>query len=218
MEVEYNSKKDFMNDIQRLMPGLVFLSGKTCTGKTTIAKELSAIGYQSIQLDHIIVRSVVEKYGLEDDSKAFCVYRGEAQQEWIDSFIELARTIIHESMSIGPVVVEGALASSEIIKSLFSGSISDFNFVFLLPHDIQAYTDRVQERFVIGIESNTSGLPMSFFDKVDMTLVEDYLRTKIISRELRSAISNFAGWSNEESENRLKHFHISFPMLTVVNT
>lgn len=213
----YHDSTDLFNDIQKDNSSLIFLTGKTCTGKTTLARKFSTIGYQSIHIDDMVVESVQKKFNA-DEFTAFAVFKGNVAEEWKRSFLEATRIAIISKLKKGPVLVEGALANNEIIKELFNGDLSNFLFLFLLPVDLEAYANRITNRFVTGAETKTTGLPENFFDYVTENDMKNYVRERRIDDAILNKIRDFTKYSSEESQRRLDYFKESFEDIIVVET
>jgi AAA+ ATPase superfamily predicted ATPase len=216
MGKSYLNIENLFKNIQEENFSLIFLTGKTSTGKTTFSNKLTSIGYQVIKLDDIIISSIYNKYNPHDISSAFAVYKGNVPVEWAASFIQATREEINLKIKYGPVLIEGTLANNEIIKKIFNKELQNFQFVFLLPVNVSAYTDKIRNRFVSGITSNTTYLPEEFFKTVSELDIKDYLRTMQTSDVLLRKIENFARWSMEESLRRLDYFNQSFSDIIVV--
>jgi dephospho-CoA kinase len=60
-------------------PQIVVLCGKTCTGKSTFARELESLNYKHIEFDLIVRESVRNKFGAKD-KEAFTVMAGLPQR------------------------------------------------------------------------------------------------------------------------------------------
>ena len=51
-------------------PRLIFIIGKTCTGKSTFAKSLDEQNYKHLELDYIVLESVIKKFKLSNGVKS----------------------------------------------------------------------------------------------------------------------------------------------------
>lgn len=210
------NKKNLLSDIGKEKPSPIYLTGKTCTGKTTLLNEFVSIGYRTIVLDEIILNSIVNKYHVRDVSSAFTVLRGEARSEWQTSFIQATRHAILSKLKHNLIIVEGSLANNEILKKIFSGKLENFSFIFLLPTDVFTYRNRIQKRFIAEVASGIRRLPESFYHTINETDIKEYLDTQQINNILSKKIENFAMWSTEESQRRLNYFRQLFSDIIVV--
>lgn len=202
--------------IKEREPGLVFVTGKTSTGKSTFAKRLrDELGYRIIELDQIVMKSVVHKQQQENTGSIFLqVYRGGERRDWIDAFVTETKKEIAEH-SAEKLVVEGALAHNETLDEIFAGH--DFLFLYFHPTNEKTYVEMLTQRFVDGAHNGTTGLPKHFWDIVDDVDVKEFLETQKINDALRSAISLYARSSIKQSEERFKYFQEHFPKILNVS-
>ena len=216
MKNQYHSKAEFTKAIRKEKPPLVFITGKASTGKTTLSRELDALGYQLVVLDSIVLTSIVARFQVPKEADAFPVYKGEVCSEWTNSFIRATYKAISSKLKNGPVLVEGALANNEILKKIFRGDLENFFFIFLSPSSIPKYTQRIKKRFTKGIDSRTTGLPPRFFSVVDDDEIKKYLDTHVVSATLLKKIEKFAIQAAKESAERLQYFKTEFNNIVVV--
>jgi guanylate kinase len=204
------------NKIEEQKPRVVYLSGKTCTGKTTFANELARHGYSIIELDPIVTRSVVVPFGVKPGDGFLTAYRDIGSPEQTQAFIDAAKEEIRGKAKSSPVVVEGAIATSRILKEVFSSELSDFQFVYLHPVNGDVYSRRIKERFVTGAATGTSGLPKHFWEIVDERDLEHFVNTGEVNTGIEKAIDEYTKLSMLESSNRLKLFQEEFNDIQVV--
>lgn len=216
MQKLYNSLREAEADITKEQPRLIFLTGKTSSGKTYLSERLVNQEYKLVRLDEIIFKDVMQKFKIVESNVAFATYRGNAPLEWIESFVKSARKIILSTLKSGKVVVEGALANNEMIQAIFTQELADFEFIFLLPTNVEIYAERITKRFIFETETGKTGLPKEFFQMVDKDEIDLYKISKQISELLEEKILKFATWSLEESERRLKYFKEKFTDVVVV--
>jgi guanylate kinase len=122
------TKDALLEKIKRENPRLVYLSGKTSTGKSTLANELRDMyGYSKIELDDIVFSAVIEPFNVEIPTNAFrTVYRDTEPKEQVEAFIEASKKEIKEILKLAPIVVEGSIAKTRVLKEVFSGNLQDF--------------------------------------------------------------------------------------------
>ena len=77
--------------VTKQQPHLVYVSGKTSTGKSTFAKRLAEeFNYAIIELDQIVLKAVEQRFGEASEKSAFIeVYRNRDEREWIDAFVNM---------------------------------------------------------------------------------------------------------------------------------
>lgn len=217
MYTRYMKIEEIFTDIQKNKPKAVYVSGKTCTGKTTFTNELIGLGYTTIELDQIVISAVVEKFNVSPTHEAFITaYRDQGPSEHIEAFISATRKEIETKLNHSPIVIEGAIAQSRILKEIFAGDFKDFYFVYLHPVNFEVYKDRIQQRFITGAATNSSGLPKAFWSLVNPTDLDDFKKTLAVNENIKKAIHEYTTSSMEESKARLAHFKESFPNLHVV--
>src|ERR1044072_7767426 len=93
-------------------PPVVYVSGKTSTGKSTFAAALSEqAGYVVIELDTVVKEAVIQPLALTDEGGVFVeVYRNRTESDWITQFVAEGRKELAGYREQGrPVLVEGAL-------------------------------------------------------------------------------------------------------------
>src|SRR3989344_2585894 len=192
---------EILEIIKNKKPKLVYISGKTSTGKSTFSKNLRDLyGYSIIDLAEIFIT----------------VYRDTEPKEYVDTFIKATKDAILSKLNFSPVVVEGAIAKSRIINEIFSGELKNFMFIYFHPVNHDKYAQRIKQRFIDGAENNTTDLPKLFWFFIDQSDLEKFIKTKILSKELNGAIDQYADISMEESKERLKHFQKNFSEINII--
>jgi guanylate kinase len=209
--------EEVFRDIQNQKPKVVYVSGKTCTGKTTFTKELNSIGYANLELDKVVTSSIVEAFNVNPVHEAFITaYRDQGPKEQIEAFIEATKKEIRTKENFSPVVIDGAIARSRILKEIFVDDLEDFYFVYLHPVNFEIYKERIQKRFTAGAANNTSGLPKAFWSLANPADLDEFKKTLTLNTGLIEAIDEYTSSSMEESKERLTHFKESFPDLRIV--
>jgi guanylate kinase len=204
------------NKIAEQRPRIVYLSGKTCTGKTTFAKKLQELGYSIIELDPVVMKSVVVPFGVRPGEGFLTAYRGIGSREQTQAFTDAAKKEIQEKIKSSPVVVEGAIATVHILKEVFADNLSNFRFVYLHPVNLEVYSARIRERFIAGAATGTSGLPKHFWEMIDKTVLEQFINTAKLNEGIEKAIMAYASLSIAESLERLNQFKNEFSDIQVV--
>lgn len=210
-------KEEVLKEIEGQRPRILYISGKTCTGKTTFAREVERLGYSSIELDSIVNASVTRPFGIMNTSDAFITaYRDEGPRDQADAFIAAAHSEIGEKSEESPVVIEGAVAKNRILEGIFSGSISDFFFVYFHPVHLEAYVDRIRSRFIAGARDNTSGLPKRFWNLVQDADLKKFIDEGVVNEGIEHSFYAYAEESMKESQDRILHFKERFPNIHIV--
>ncbi|MES2953577.1 MAG: hypothetical protein V4674_03365 [Patescibacteria group bacterium] len=198
-------------------PKLIYISGRTCSGKTTLSREIENLDYKKIELDKIVERAVMHAFNVTSSSEAFlAAYRGQGPEAHTTAFITEARKVIHlECLSGSRLVTEGAIAKDWIFKEVFSDYLDDLLFVYLLPRNIEVYAKRIEARFVDGAATGTTGLPRDFWALVSQKDVDHFIRSGELGK-LKDNFLDFAVHAAKESQERLTHLQESFPDIYVV--
>ncbi|MDP3988620.1 MAG: hypothetical protein Q8P93_00060 [bacterium] len=203
--------------ISIIKPKLIYISGRTCSGKTTLSHEIEELDYKKIELDKIVESAVMQAYSVTSSSEAFiAAYRGEGPEIYTTAFISEAQKIIHnERLSGSQLVAEGAIAKGWIFKEVFADYLDELLFVYLLPRDIKVYAKRIETRFIDGVAHGTTGLPKDFWALVSQDDVDQFLNTGKLGK-LKDIFIDFAVHATRESRERLTHLQESFPDIYVV--
>lgn len=197
-------------------PRLIYLSGKTCTGKTTFASYLEQHGYKKVELDKIVMESVVVPFGVPQGDGFRTAYRDLGPSEQVSAFIGAAKLEILKRLKESSLVVEGAIANPRILGEVFSDNLKDFVFVYLHPVHADIYEQRILSRFIAGAKTSNTGLPKDFWALVQDSDVEEFKATDKVNAGIQTAIKTYAAKSMEESKTRLAGFQVSFPEIAVV--
>ena len=196
---------------------MVYVSGKTCTGKTTFANEVHALGYTGIELDKIVTSAVIEPFNVQPPNEGYIIaYRDKGPAKQVAAFITAVRQEIKAKLPSSPVIIEGAIARARILKEVFSEELNDFYFVYFHPVHFELYKDRIRSRFITGVPNNSVGLPKDFWALVDKNDLDEFMKTLTLNEGIEKAINEYTAISMRESEERLNHFKEAFPNLHIV--
>lgn len=211
------SLDEILKIIKNKKPKLIYISGKTSTGKSTFSKNLrDQCGYSIVDLGELVFKSVIKPLSADPAEAFITVYRDTKPKEYVNTFIKATKDSILSKLDFSPVVVEGAIAKSRILKKIFSGEIGNFMFIYFHPINLDKYAQRIKQRFIDGAENNTTDLPKLFWSFIDQSDLEKFIKTKILSKELNEAINCYASISMEESKERLKHFQKNFSEINII--
>lgn len=210
------NQTEIASKITEEKPQVVHVSGKTCTGKTTFASALEEQGYLKIELDKIVTDSVVVPFNVLSGDAFLAAYRDEGPSEQTEAFIVAARKEISTKMTTSPLVIEGSIAKTRILKEVFKGHVEDFVFIYFHPVNIETYIERIRARFVAGARKKTAGLPKHFWAHVQEADFKEFLDMDILNEGIENSIRNFASASMQESNERLNHLKTGFPDICVV--
>jgi len=205
--------------IKSAKPRIVYISGKTSTGKTTFAHQLAEnLGYVSVSFDRIVQKNVVEKFDVVDIPKAYVVaYRLGEPSEWREAFITGAQQELQTAVLQGNVVVEGSMANPHTLQSIFADMLSDLEFIYIHPTPMEKYISRIYKRFIEGARKGTSGLPKDFWPMLPNGELEKFKKTGEMTSGIENSIKEFSKKSQTESLERLHALQEVFSDITVVD-
>lgn len=199
-------------------PQILYISGKTSTGKSTLAKKLSQdFGYQIIELDEIVYSAVVKPINLLRPEEAFLeVYRHRNKLDWIKLFLNATNDLIAKYLGANqPVIIEGAIANPTTLKELFS-NYKQLTFVYIHPKDIDKYIANLTNRFIATNQKDLAGLPHAFWKLIDPREFEQFCDTRKLTQDIQNSIKQYAISSQKESLERLESFKLYFPDIILV--
>ena len=210
--------RDLIDEIKRSKRTLIYIGGKTATGKTTLAIKLSnELGFSCVSLDAIVKKEIVEKFQVVDVSEAYiAAYRDEETTEWRDTFIAHSRHVIESQIDTG-IILEGAIASPSTLQAIISGYETAFLFYYLHPLDLDKYYDQIRQRFLNGAATGKSGLPKDFWRLLPDGALADFEATLKISPSIEAVIHRFAEKSQSESAKRLDMMKNTFADIRVID-
>ncbi len=201
--------EDLKKQIKRDLPRLIFLAGKTCTGKSTFALDLKNLGYKHIELDVVVRQNVVQKFPMSDQSQAFSVYTGNAPKEWQISFEKATRTLIKEELKSSKVVVEAAIADVNILKRIFTGELKYFVIIFFHPFNRKFYYLSILNKFIDDLRTQKRSFPLWRY--VTPEVINDYNKKEKKGAKVRKLIREYADQSIINSVKRYQAFKNVYP-------
>lgn len=211
------TSKELIDELKQENKTLIYISGKTSTGKTTLAHLLKdQLGYSIISFDTLVRESVVEKFQVRDIPQAYVVsYRDGEPAEWRRSFVSCAKNVIAAQVNTG-VILEGAIANPNTLNEIISEHANEFSFVYIHPNELGEYAKRIKNRFVSGASTNTSELPKDFWAMLPKDALEEFQKSGVYSSKTNHTILEFAKKSQTESTERLKSMKQVFPDIRVI--
>lgn len=210
--------EEIYNFVKTNKPSLVYLSGKTSTGKSTFANKLvQDFGYKVVELDQIVKSAVIQRFNLTNEGTTFVeVYRGRDKMLWIEEFVKAARNLIEKHLNNGELlVIEGAVAHPITLSEVLAG-YPDFMFVYFHPQTVDNYIRNLTQRFMQTNEQENAALPAAFWKLIDQTEFKSFCKSRIITKSLSQSIREYAKLSQEESNKRLREFKNNFRDIKIV--
>ena len=198
------------------MPKLIYISGKTSTGKSTFGRKLrDELGYQVIELEEVLLRIVREKKLDEQLTFKKVLYELGDFAEKTAFFEATDKLIRHAVINNSHVVIEGAVANIDTLDRILS-PVPDRLFIYFHPTDIDTYIRNLTSRFMESNENSYAGLPLKFWNLIDKTDFGEFCITRIRSTSIDRAIRKYAEASQAESITRLDEFRKRFKNITIV--
>lgn len=200
-------------------PNILYIGGKTSTGKTTFASQLQrSIEYHVVELDKVVHESVVQPFQISDEGKAFNeVYKRRDKPEWINAFIKAADNQVGGLIEAGhKVIIDGAIANPETLRELLA-SLTDVVTLYFHPTNLDVYERNLTNRFMLATPNHSAGLPTQFWKLVDKVEFKRFCETGEVSASLRDSISKYAKESKQSSEDRIQQQAAVIPEMKIVN-
>lgn len=203
-----SSIESVYREIETTKPKLVFLNGKTSTGKTTLSNALrEKYSCSVIELDTIVdslkadpgVNKYIEAYQKRDDL------------EFTICFVNTVKQKIQNHINDHSfVLIEGAVANNDTLSEIINDWASSFLFIYLDIKNIEVYIKRLTKRFKGSSEANRNSLPVLFYEKFKAEDLKKYYKDRIITPAIEGAIKAYAIDSMKVSQSRLDAFSSQF--------
>lgn len=176
--------------------GLIFVSGRGASGKSTIAEKISRdLGFKLISLDEIIRHEFDGNFQLYSQG---------------DEFIQRIRELIDQHKYC---VIEGMIQSNLIIKQIFHGYM--FTFCYIKPRNIIPYLERIRTRF---IESPGNYGRLGFLRKCEARIgLKDYEINGINGHEISQIIDQSGKTEIEVSNKFCAQYQRDFQVMILSN-
>jgi tRNA A37 threonylcarbamoyladenosine biosynthesis protein TsaE len=141
---------DIYSKVATEKPQIIYLTGKTCTGKSTFSRQLSEdIRYKIIELDEVVLSDLVAKQGLETSPTFEVVYKENPGTPFVDAFIGAVQQKVEDALlSHELLVIEGAVGNAQTLAALFKDS-PEFSFIYFHPENLDIYIRNLTSRFML---------------------------------------------------------------------
>lgn len=210
MQSKSISVDEVRKSVELNQPNLIFIIGKTCTGKSTFAKSLEDQDYKHIELDFVVVDSVVNKFKLSNRGKAFSVYKGIANPTWQKSFEEAARSLISNELIKSRIIVDAAVADPNVLRRIIPDEYkNNFALIYFHPFDIEFYYEGILNRFINDVKTKSRSFPI--WDEMTEEILDDYKIYGEKGIKVLSLVKKYGGESAELSIERFEKFEKVFP-------
>jgi hypothetical protein len=212
--------EDAFRFVATTKPSLLYITGKTCTGKTTFAHGLAErYGYRAVVLDEIVQQAVVIPLDLQtqEPDVFVSVYRNTDRPEWIDRFVaEVRQQIAVYLEQQQPVLIEGALANTDTIQRIFAGYPSAQVLYFHPKVSGSRYIQNLTERLTGSSATDPNGLPKGFWEHITSADFTQFYKDGVITDSLQKSIAAYAAESVDASNKRLATFRQHLANIQVV--
>jgi shikimate kinase len=209
-----------INEIRRIItqqtPPIIYISGKTSTGKSTFGRSLrDDLGYHVIELEAVLLEIVTEQ-GFDEQSTFRKVFYETGEFEEKTLFLKSTDQIISSALAEErPVVIEGAVANVDTLQRVLQPA-NDTLFLYFHPNEITIYIRNLTNRFMKSSGDSYGGLPLKFWQLIDHEEFKVFCKTRNLSRGLKNSIEQYAHISQKESTTRLHEFKNLFKNIIVV--
>jgi cytidylate kinase len=203
--------------IRAKKPPVIYISGKTSTGKSTFGRRLgSELGYDIVELEAILL-DIVDEHGYDEQTTFRKVLHdtGESEEKSLlyAATDELIKNAVDQQ---APLVIEGAVANVETLARVLQPA-HDVLFLYFHPADLAIYIRNLTNRFMESGPDSLGGLPLKFWNLVDKQEFQTFCQTRQLSDGLAKSIREYATMSQQESLTRLAEFRKKFGNITAVD-
>lgn len=198
-------------------PPIIYLSGKTSTGKSTFARRLrDELGYKIIELEAVLLSMVKEQH-LDEQSTFRTVMHGTEESPEKTNYLQITSALINEALKNNePVVIEGAIANVETLQRVLQPA-TPLLFLYFHPDDMTTYVRNLTNRFMEADENSYGGLSMNFWKGIDADEFKTFCKTRKLTPVLEAAIRDYALNSQKSSTSRLEESRRLFGDIMVVD-
>src|SRR5688572_3357951 len=110
---------EIYQDIVKQKPPVIYVSGKTSTGKSTFGRKLrDQLGYQAIELEAVLLE-IVKEHGFDEQTTFRKVLYDSGEFEAKALFSNTTDRIISNALTENrPLVIEGAVANVDTLQRI----------------------------------------------------------------------------------------------------
>lgn len=204
--------------IAKEKPSVIYVSGKTCTGKSTFGRKLrDQLAYQVIELEAVLIEMIKDR-GCDEQSTFRKVLYESSGSEEKHLFLEATNRIISDALAKKRlVVIEGAVANVVTLQRILQPA-KGLLFLYFHPKNLDTYVRNLTNRFMQSNEKSYGGLPLTFWQFVDDEAFKTFCKQKRLSEGLEDSIRKYALNSQQDSSVRLNEFQEKFRNIIVVES
>lgn len=208
---------DAYRTIKETRPPVIFITGKTSTGKSTFGRRLrDEMGYTVVELEAMLV-NLVKRHELDENQtfkKVFYESENSEERNW---FLDETDEVITKALrDEHPLIIEGAVANANTLQRILQPTASLY-FLYFHPKNIDDYVRNLTERFKSSSQDSNAGLPIKFWQMIDSEQFKTFCNTQVVSDDLERSIKEYALASQKESVLRLEKLQEKFHNVVVID-
>lgn len=202
--------------ISRQRPPVIYLSGKTATGKSTFGRKLrDSLEYQVIELEDILL-DMIKAQRLDERATFRKVFHDSEESGEKSQFLNNTNHLLTEAVTNKrPLVIEGAVSNADTLQQILAPA-GTMLFLYFHPRDIKKYVRNITQRFMQTGKDSYGGLPATLWQFIDDQEFETFCATQKLTKSLEDSIHQFALAAQKESLARLQKYRQKFKNIEVV--
>ncbi len=206
---------EVFQSIAKTKPKVIYISGKTSTGKSTFARRLQAeLLYDVIELEAVLLE-VIKAHAFDEQTTFHKVLRKADESHEKELFFAATDKAITAGLQRQThMVIEGAVSNVETLARVLSVA-PELTFIYFHPASLGVYIRNLTSRFMESGKDSYNGLPLKFWQQINPDEFETFCQTRRLSAGLEDSIAVYAASSQRESEQRLRDFQQRFNNIVV---
>lgn len=202
--------------IARHKPAVIYISGKSSTGKSTFGRKLrDELGYYVIELEAVLL-DVIKEHAFEEQATFHKVLYEPGKCREKDLFLAKTDAIISDAVRNSEyIVIEGAVANIVTLQRILQPA-PDLYFLYFHPSNLDVYIRNLTKRFMQSSNTSSGGLSRQFWQLVDTQAFQTFCHTRQLSESLKNSIERYAMASQQASLTRLAEIKRVFAHVTEV--
>jgi guanylate kinase len=204
--------------VQKERPQIVVVNGKTSTGKTTFAHRLKGeLDYGMVEMDRVVRDAVIRPLDLPDTGRVHVeVYKHRNRPDWIAPFLAALQRQARHCLTNGhPVVIDGTMPNVTTLQEMLA-PLPPAEIIYIHPAKLETYKQYLMRRFELTDSNHNAGLPPSFWRNVDDSEFRKFCQTRKLTPELVRAITEYAAYGQQSSNERLAELERHFKNIRIV--
>ena len=214
---KYMTTSELYDKIAQVPPEIIYISGKTSTGKSTFARQLhDKLGYDTVGLEEVLL-GVCKANHLNENATFHKVFYEDAPCEEKELYLATTDEIIKRHLqSSNRLVIEGAVSNTGMLGRVLrpAGSLP---VAYFHPEDLGPYIRNLTNRFMQANKVSRGGLPSKFWQHIDENEFKTFCKNRQLTEGLENSIRHYARESQQASFARLRKLQQLFSDITVVS-